>query len=86
MSFGHSIRALRLGWEASTKKGCWVRIAVVKEGVVCVQLHPLDGLVPARNNYKYHYVIRGRPDVIDAIPQLKHVVRVKRHIEYIVRL
>lgn len=84
-SFGRTLRAYRLGYAPSHKHGAFIRLEIVDDKSVNVTLVPLNHQVPNSSRKKLHVVwweSQESKKVIDLIPALKNVRRVKKIVSF----
>lgn len=82
-TFGAVLRGARLGWHWSARHGGFIRLSVEGTKAV-VQLHP-NSLMPSRKGGDYVCWWED-PGLLDCIPQLRRVVKVRRPIYFTVPL
>lgn len=83
---GQKIKALRLGYAFSSRLSAWVRISDFSHDRYLVELVPSTQILPSRpagaNVYRD---IKGcADDILDHIPLMKRVVRVKKQLSFVV--
>lgn len=85
-SFGNTLRAFRLGYRISRKRGAFVKLSDVDLKTVNVTLVPLYKKVPSKNSKSTHrcwWEYDDGPEAfLDLIPVLKNIRRVKRTISF----
>lgn len=79
-SFGTMIRAGRLGWGLSHKHGAFIRIWDEPNGKIVVELHPTNGVPKYKTDTGHHRVWWETPAILDMIPWLRGVTRIKKYV------
>lgn len=82
-SFGTNIRAFRLGWGLAKKHGCWIRMSTAGEENR-VELCPVDKVPSKQVRTGFHRRWWNEPSILEMLPWLKPIVRVKQHISVVV--
>jgi len=83
-SFGSNIRAARLGWRWSDRHGAFIRMSDAGPGQSLIELAPADGLPGTRCSGGFHRCWWEQPGILDMIPWLRPVRRVKRLVRVVV--
>jgi len=91
MTFGRTIRALRLGWYTAPAMGAWVRLSDVGDKHFLIELAPIDQMPPrAGGNRRYRCIGPGRgatevdADIMNHLRRILHIKRVKRPVAVVV--
>lgn len=82
-SLGAKIRSRRLRWNHSARRHAWVRIADLGPGLWRIELAPDEKLPPPHKGHlAYRIVDDGLDEMLDMIPTLAAVRKVKRYIVF----
>lgn len=80
-TLGPRIRAARLGWGYAPRHGCFVRISDFAHDRFRVELCPVNAVPghksPNHGNYRVWW---DTPEMLDMIPWLRNVTRVKKYV------
>jgi len=74
------IRAARLGWGLSRKHGAFIRLCDLENDRIVVELHPTNSIPKYKTDTGYHRVWWENPEILELIPFLKGVTRIKKFI------
>lgn len=82
VKFGMNLRAYRLGWGLSRRHGCYIRMTDC--GInTRVELCPIDD-VPNKMGGKTHRCWWDDPSILDMLPWLKPVKKIKQYVSLII--
>lgn len=80
-SLGPTIRAARLGWHWSNRHGAFIRISTPDDMRNVIELAPVDD-IPTAKLKGDHRRWWDSPEILDMIPGLSMVNRVKKYIRF----
>lgn len=78
-SFGTHIRAARLGWGYAPQHGAFIRMSDADGANSRIELCPLNAVPSKKVAGGFHRVWWESPGILDLIPWLKGVRRIKRY-------
>ncbi len=79
-SLGTMIRARRLGWGQSKKHGAFIRMSDAGPGRSLIELCPVNAIPGKKTPHREHCCWWDDPGILDMIPWLRPVRRIKRYI------
>ena len=79
-TLGPRIRAARLGWGYAPQHGCFIRMSDAEGTSTRVELCPVNGVPSSKVKGGFHRVWWDGPEMLDMIPWLRGVRRVKRYV------
>lgn len=79
-TLGPRIRAARLGWGYTPKHGCFVRISDVAHDRFRIELCPVNAVPAKKCAGGYRVWWENDPAILDMIPWLRGVRRIKRYV------
>ena len=79
-SFGTMLRARRLGWEYSKQHGFFIRMSTIGD-LSYIELAPENEIPKNKTPGGWHRCWWDDPSILDLIPWLRFVKKVKKYIE-----
>lgn len=79
-TLGPRIRAARLGFGYAPRHGCFCRISDVTTDTFRIELCPVNAVPSKKAKGGYRCWWENDPGILDMIPWLKGVVRIKRYV------
>jgi hypothetical protein len=80
-TLGPRVRAARLGWGYAPRHGCFVRMSDSEGGNFRIELCPVRAVPSKKVKTGFHRVWwEDDPGVLDMIPWLRNVRRIKRYV------
>jgi hypothetical protein len=79
-TLGPRIRAARLGYGYAPRHGCFARISDADGGNFRIELCPVNAVPSKKSRGGYRVWWENDPGVLDMIPWLRNVRRIKRYV------